>query len=1303
MSKSDPVLQRPANQQSHGDTLAHAAGGILAGGILDRAARWPNPWPIERVRVRVIVPLVVVTLLLAGGAIWLIDYSAIQTTRTRLAQLAISVAQQMDRDTEQIDALLDSGVRLLEGTSDINRADVNRLQEQIRPRLLGTPLMKGVIFSDQTGTRRMVTRDFNDPIYGFDSNHFYQDYLRNPQAHAFVGDAFRFTVEGVGIPVTRVVRNSDGRLKGLITVLLNSELLSEFYRSIAPAPSDNILLVQRDGRILTAKTMPAAAVAEALRVQLPQALAEAGTDAGMESFDLVTESGMLNYVAARPVPNLPILAIAMTTRQGVIHSWILQASIVASVILAAGLVLVAITLYLGRKIIANERSLLAQADFTNLIIDSAEVLIFVRNREGQIVRVNNTAERQLGYSLVELMDQEIWLSILLPEEREEVRATFLSQNPQDYPNRHDNYLIARNGEKRLYRWSNVAILDKSGRISLVIGLGEDITAAAQARQLEERSLAAMNHAQRMAGMRYYFHSPEFGPVEAAAFSFRAQMAEVLGIAVDDLPADQDEFIETFIHPDDRAATRQHYRAFNNETADQYLIEYRINKAVGEIRYIREGTKRLPGSVDHLTQSIGIIQDITDIRRTQLSLERHATLMDRAQGIARMCHWYFEPAPNPKSYDDGQYVYSDNAADIFGLPPAELNMPETDFAERLIHPDDRDFVYRSYRAFVEGPDLTYQRVYRLIFPDGSVRYISDAGEKRLTAEGRLLMILGISQDVTTMHKSEVSLRRTENQLRNALRIASMGHWHADRAEASEEAYVLQYSEEAAEIFGTQSAVLNGLAIDGFVSRFVAPEDQRQTLEKMQQFWHRDAPVLSAEFRILRSDGGIRIIRMMGERIGLETGASPAQAAQDNVYGRPSSTQIIGMVQDITDLRYHELVLRQTETLLQHAHRLARIGYWLWQPGDNLDAGNGKMTYSDGLRAMLGVDTGDYNSETETFCELYVHPEDRQLVLRTFQDYGRTAIDSYNLDYRFIRLDGEVLTLRSVAQRVRDESGQILHAIGVVQDITEQRQREEELIQAKNEADLANRSKTEFLANMSHELRTPLNAVIGFSQLIRDQAFGANPERYVTYAEDINTSGKLLLELINDILDMSRIEAGRHVLNEEQLSISDAVQDCLRLVSTRANEGKVTLNFIAPPDTPILYADSRSLKQILLNVLSNAVKFTPQNGRVDIEVLLPGNGGLNVAIRDTGIGIAPDVLPKLFAPFRQGDNSISRRFGGTGLGLAISRKLLELHDGSIEIESELGKGTVVRLHFPPERVIAMPIPGREPSLASSSVTS
>ncbi|MET1026289.1 MAG: PAS domain S-box protein, partial [Dongiaceae bacterium] len=376
------------------------------------AAQWPNQWPVEGVPLKVIIPLILVTLLMAGCAIWLIDNSAIRTSRTRLAQLAVSVAEQMGRDAEQINEVLGSGGRLLEGTQDINRADVNRLQEQIRPRLIGTPLLKGVVFSDETGTRRMVIRDFNDPIYGFDALAFYRDYLRHPHSEMIVGSPFTFTTGGQGVPIIRVVRYDNGRLKGLVTVLLKVELLTEFYRSIAPNVADNIALLQPDGGPLLAKTPFAADISEAIQAQIPRSLAMDSRDDGDSDdaapVDIITQSGQLNYLAAKEVPGIPIVAVAMTTRLGVIRGWALQASIVAGVIIAAGLILVGLTLYLGRKIIGNERSLLAQADFVNLIIDSAEVLIFVRNRDGDIVRVNDTAQRRLGYSAAELGDRDVW-------------------------------------------------------------------------------------------------------------------------------------------------------------------------------------------------------------------------------------------------------------------------------------------------------------------------------------------------------------------------------------------------------------------------------------------------------------------------------------------------------------------------------------------------------------------------------------------------------------------------------------------------------------------------------------------------------------------------------------------------------------------------------------------------------------------------------------------------------------------------------------------------------------------------------
>jgi len=253
------------------------------------------------------------------------------------------------------------------------------------------------------------------------------------------------------------------------------------------------------------------------------------------------------------------------------------------------------------------------------------------------------------------------------------------------------------------------------------------------------------------------------------------------------------------------------------------------------------------------------------------------------------------------------------------------------------------------------------------------------------------------------------------------------------------------------------------------------------------------------------------------------------------------------------------------------------------------------------------------------------------------------------------------------------------------VTDLKQREEELIQAKNEAEYANRSKSDFLANMSHELRTPLNAIIGFSQVIRDQLFGPDQTRYVDYARDINTSGSHLLDLINDILDMSKLEAGKQELYEETLSMADVLEDCRKMNSARAAEGAVKLTSADLAALPRVWAEERALKQILNNLLSNAVKFTPRGGSVRVEGALTAEGEICIEVRDSGIGIAADMLPHLFLPFRQGDNSTSRRYGGTGLGLAITRRLIELHGGRIEIKSQPGDGTIVSIFLPAARVL------------------
>ncbi|MBT3305513.1 MAG: PAS domain S-box protein [Alphaproteobacteria bacterium] len=246
--------------------------------------------------------------------------------------------------------------------------------------------------------------------------------------------------------------------------------------------------------------------------------------------------------------------------------------------------------------------------------------------------------------------------------------------------------------------------------------------------------------------------------------------------------------------------------------------------------------------------------------------------------------------------------------------------------------------------------------------------------------------------------------------------------------------------------------------------------------------------------------------------------------------------------------------------------------------------------------------------------------------------------------------------------------------------------EQLAAAMEKTELANRAKTEFLANMSHELRTPLNSIIGFSEVVKNEVFGPiGNARYAGYLVDIHSSGKHLLELINDILDVSKVEAGAMDLIEEELDVEDVIWDAVRVVKGRADNGAIALSIEVDRAFPRLRADSTRVKQILLNLLSNALKFTPEGGSVCIGAEMEQDGRMAIAVTDTGIGISQHEQEKVLEPFIQASSGLARRHEGTGLGLYLVKALIEEHTGSVEITSRLDHGTTVTVYFPANRVI------------------
>jgi signal transduction histidine kinase len=254
--------------------------------------------------------------------------------------------------------------------------------------------------------------------------------------------------------------------------------------------------------------------------------------------------------------------------------------------------------------------------------------------------------------------------------------------------------------------------------------------------------------------------------------------------------------------------------------------------------------------------------------------------------------------------------------------------------------------------------------------------------------------------------------------------------------------------------------------------------------------------------------------------------------------------------------------------------------------------------------------------------------------------------------------------------------------------------QKLIEAKNEAlsvllvkaEEANRSKSDFLATMSHELRTPLNAIIGFSEILKGQFYGVlGDARYLDYAGDINTSGLHLLSIINDILDLAKVEAGKLELREDRIDLRHCVETSLQYCRLRAEEGRVDIRVSTPKTDVCALADDRLLRQMLLNLLSNAIKFTPEGGHVHILLEASADDGIVFEVRDTGIGIQPEDLERVMRPFEQVERTLSRRYGGTGLGLHFAKKIAELHGGTIALESAVDKGTRVRVWLPPARLL------------------
>jgi PAS domain S-box-containing protein len=321
-------------------------------------------------------------------------------------------------------------------------------------------------------------------------------------------------------------------------------------------------------------------------------------------------------------------------------------------------------------------------------------------------------------------------------------------------------------------------------------------------------------------------------------------------------------------------------------------------------------------------------------------------------------------------------------------------------------------------------------------------------------------------------------------------------------------------------------------------------------------------------------------------------------------------------------------------------------------------------------------------TDIADQLYVDPARRS----QFQVLMQADDQVTDFESEIRRRDGKVIWISENARAVRDWTGRIVCYEGTVENVTARYAAQRAMQRALGEAEEANRAKSAFLAAMSHELKTPLNAVLGFSEIIKDEMLGAiSPPRYRSYAADIHASGTRLLAIVSDILDVARLSGGAITLQARSYSVAALAEEALTLARIATKDGRdVCLD--VPHTLPLVDADPQRLRQCLVNLLSNALKFTPEGGEVTLVAWVGPSGGLCFAVADTGIGIAQEKIDAALEPFRQLDGSLARRFEGAGLGLSIAKSLVELHGGALTIVSAVGRGTTVTIALPAVRTVA-----------------
>ncbi|MBS1144403.1 MAG: hypothetical protein H6R14_1809 [Proteobacteria bacterium] len=633
-----------------------------------------------------------------------------------------------------------------------------------------------------------------------------------------------------------------------------------------------------------------------------------------------------------------------------------------------------------------------------------------------------------------------------------------------------------------------------------------------------------------------------------------------------------------------------------------------------------------------------------MQSSRQTLAQSEAMLLQAQRLARLGHFTFDTASD-------KLTGSPTHNEIFGIP--ENERLDTEGWRQLIHPDDRERMSNYSRDHVFRGGQPFDNEYRLVRrSDGEERWVHTVGHLVYGSDGRVSRLFGTSQDITERKQFEQRLSQSEAELKEAQAVAHLGSWTLDIVND-----ILNWSDEVHHIFGLPFD--HQLRLADFLA-CIHPDDR----ERVQADWQAalKGAKYDSEHRIF-VDQQVRWVR---------------ERAHVRYDDSGKAVFAVGTVQDVTERHLAE-------------EQLSKLSLAIEQSPHSIVITNAKADIEYVNEAFV-LNTGYSRHEVIGSNPRVLHSE--ETPKETFAQMWKTLVSGQTWRGEFInrRKDGSTFTEFAIISPVRQLDGQVTNYLAIKEDITEKKrnqselenyrhhletlvaERTEQLISAKEEAESASRAKSAFLANISHEIRTPMNAIIGLTHIAQRSAGSSEQqERLGKVAE----AAQHLMSIINDVLDISKIEAGKLQLESTVFSLAHICESTCEMVAERAHAKNLPVKYHLDPSVPAsLFGDPLRVQQILLNFLSNAIKFT-HRGSIDVRMKLLSQRGGNAVIRcevsDTGIGITPEAMTKLFLPFEQGDTSTTRRYGGTGLGLAISRRLAEAMNGEIGVDSQIGKGS------------------------------